>query len=287
MGLLSLSVTSCLKENPVNDYTNLQPVVIIPNANWPKASVTTATSLTFGKTYTSALYARVSWEFPLSNDVAVTFKEDAGAISEYNAKFGASLQALNTDAYKITSYKITIPGGQNNANTAFEIYPDKIDFFKDYALSVSITDASGQTIGNNYKTYLIPVTAKNTYDGIYTLKGKVVHPTNVAYTGAIDSLEMPLRTGSVNTNVYLTAHPWAKGSGANFTVGYEPVFTVNQTTNDVTITAPKVTGATVLNDPAFTSKYVPASKTIYAYWKYSIAGGDVYVSDTLTYKKAR
>ncbi len=152
--------TSCLKDDAVNDYTNIEAVIIIPNGNWPKATAITATKVGVAETLTSAVYARISWDRPLSKDVVVTFAEDAGAITAYNNVFKTTFVSLNADAYKLTSYKVTIKAGENNANVPLEIYGSKIDFAKSNMLAFSITDAAGEKVSSNYKTYLVPITKK-------------------------------------------------------------------------------------------------------------------------------
>src|SRR5262249_39309329 len=132
----------------------------IPNANWPKATAITAIKVGVTETYTSAIYARISWDKPLTKDVTVTFAEDAAAISAYNTAFKTTYVALNADAYKLTSKTVTIKAGTNDASIPLEVYGNKIDFVKSNMLSISITDASGEKFSSNYKTYLIPLAKK-------------------------------------------------------------------------------------------------------------------------------
>lgn len=158
---ISLGLSSCLKDKPLTDYVNIAPVVIIPNANWPRSTAFTTAQLTKISTTRDTsftLYARVSWENALTKDVVVTMAEAPTAVTDYNSKFGAGWTMLNSDAFKISSYKITIPAGKNDASIPFQVFGSKVDFTKNNMLAISITDASGQTIGSNYKTYLVPLT---------------------------------------------------------------------------------------------------------------------------------
>lgn len=153
-------LSSCLKDTPKTDYVNIKPVVIIPNANWPRSSAFAAdkmTKISPLRDTSISLYARVSWEFALDKDVVITIAEAPTAVTDYNAKFSAKFTMLNADAFKISSYKITIPAGKNDANIPFQIFGSKIDFSKTNMLSIAITDASGQVIGSNYKTFLVPI----------------------------------------------------------------------------------------------------------------------------------
>lgn len=152
---------SCLKDKPLTDYVNIKPVVIIPNANWPRSTAFTASQLTkvnAARDTSFTLYARVSWEYTLSKEVVITLAEAPTAVTEYNTKFGAKWVMLNSDAYKMSSYKITVPAGKNDASIPFQVFGSKVDFTKSNMLSIAITDASGENIGSNYKTYLVPIT---------------------------------------------------------------------------------------------------------------------------------
>jgi hypothetical protein len=160
LALVSSLFTSCLKDDAVTDYTDIQAIIIIPNGNWPKATAITATKVGTTETLTSAVYARISWDKPLTKDVVVTFAEDASAITAYNNVFKTTYVALNADAYKLSSYKVTIKAGENTANVPLEIYGTKIDFAKSNMLSFSITDAAGEMVSSNYKTYLVPISKK-------------------------------------------------------------------------------------------------------------------------------
>ena len=155
---------SCLKDKPKTDYVNIASVVIIPNSNWPRSTAFTAaqyTKVSATRDTSFTLYARVSWEFALDKDVVITMADVPTAVTDYNAKFGTSSNVtwtmLNSDAYKLSSYKVTVPAGKNDASIPFQIFGSKIDFTKNNMLAIAITDASGQTIASNYKTYLVPL----------------------------------------------------------------------------------------------------------------------------------
>ena len=158
---ISLALSSCLKDKPLTDYVNIAPVVIIPNSNWPRSTAfTTAqtTKVNAARDTSFTLYARVSWENALTKDVVITVAEAPTTVTDYNTKFAASWVMLNSDAYKISSYKLTVPAGKNDTSVPFQVFGSKIDFTKNNMLAIAITDASGQTIGSNYKTFLVPIT---------------------------------------------------------------------------------------------------------------------------------
>lgn len=179
-GFTAVLFVSCLKDDPITDYTDkaIKPVVLIPNGNFPRNSSITPLGIDFTPMpYIQRLYARVSWDKPLSKSIDVTFKEDDVAISDYNTSFGTNYVKLNSNAYQIPSLKVTIPAGQKEAYIPITIFPDKVNLAQDNMLSFTITDASGETIASNFKTFLLPLIIKNIYDADYTTTGYVFHPS--------------------------------------------------------------------------------------------------------------
>jgi len=160
--VIAMLFTSCLKDKPITNYNEIQPVVIIPNANWPKNTATAATAVTFaGNTaYEVILYARVSWENTLPKEVVVTFVKDEAAITAYNAKFGTTYIPVPDNAISAGNLKATIAAGTNDSSIPVKVNLSLLDATKKYMLPYSISDASGENIGANYKTYLLPLTNK-------------------------------------------------------------------------------------------------------------------------------
>jgi hypothetical protein len=158
----STLLTSCLKDKVPNDYSNIGPVVIIPNANWPTTSAdTSVTSIKISSTpYEVQVYARVSWENALKNDVVVTFAKDEADVKAFNDKLGTHFLAVPDAAITATSLKATIAGNTNDSSIKVAIKLDQLDPSKKYILPYTISDASGQNIGVNYKTYLFRFSLK-------------------------------------------------------------------------------------------------------------------------------
>lgn len=176
----SVLFTSCLKDDPITDYTDkgITPIVLVPNGNWPRTQTLTPLALEFGTTpYELRVYARVSWDKPLNKSVDVTFKEDPALITDYNTKFGSDWKPLNTNAYQIPSLKVTIPAGQQEAYIPVKIFPDKVNLSQDNMLAFTITDASGESFSSNFKSYLVPLLIKNPYDADYDVVGYLFHPS--------------------------------------------------------------------------------------------------------------
>jgi hypothetical protein len=151
--------TSCLKDKVPNDYSNISPVVIIPNATWPSNTAKDTTAIKISSTpYEVKLYARVSWENALKQDVVVTFVKDEADVAAFNAKFGTNYLPVPDAAISAPSLKATIAANTNDSFTTVKIRLDQLDPAKKYMLPYVISDASGQNIAANYKTYLFPFT---------------------------------------------------------------------------------------------------------------------------------
>jgi hypothetical protein len=164
-GLLAsaaLMFSSCLKDTPVNDYNQIAPVVIIPNANWPKNTATAATSITKSTTPTTivSVYARYSYEGYAPSDITVTFAKDEADIAAYNTKFGTSYIAVPDAAITVSSLKVTIKAGERDAIMPVTVNTSTLTVGQTYILPYKITDASGQNLGANYVTYLYTMSIK-------------------------------------------------------------------------------------------------------------------------------
>ncbi|RYY06824.1 MAG: DUF1735 domain-containing protein [Sphingobacteriaceae bacterium] len=162
LGFVALTSTSCLKDKATTDYTNIQPVIIIPNANWPKNTSTAATAVTVSTTPSLSVpvYARVSWEKMLSNELVVSFAKDEADVAAYNTKFGTNYLPVPDAAITAQSLKVTIPANTRDANITVTVNTTRLDKTKTYMLPYKIIDASGQNLGVNYITYLYPFSLK-------------------------------------------------------------------------------------------------------------------------------
>jgi Domain of unknown function (DUF1735) len=176
---VSFLFTSCLKDDAITDYSDqsIQPVVLIPNANWPRTVTVAPLALDFVPKVDVSLTARVSWDKPLDQAVEVTFAKDAAAVTQYNAKFGTTYEFLPDNAWKASSFKTTIPAGATDATLPIEIYPPNIDLAKNNMIAFKITDASGQNVASNFSTFLKPILVKNIYEANYAVTGWFFHPS--------------------------------------------------------------------------------------------------------------
>jgi hypothetical protein len=78
--------------------------------------------------------------------------------------------------------------------------------------------------------------------------------------------------------------PWANGGGSNLPGGYEPIITVDPTTNKISL---KSSGGTISANPSYDNRYDPATKTFYISFTWGAGVTARLHTDTLVYKKAR
>lgn len=160
--LAALFAGGCTKDDPINDYDNIKPVIIIPNSNWPTLPFP-AGGVSFpmaDATGEIKLYARISSDKLLSKNITVKFLKDENLLNEYNTMWGMSYQMLPDDAWQTNGLTLTIQGGQREAFLPVTIFPNKIDPAQTYLLAFTIAEAEGQTIASNFKSIVIPVTVQ-------------------------------------------------------------------------------------------------------------------------------
>ncbi|WP_346316508.1 DUF1735 domain-containing protein [Chitinophaga sp. YIM B06452] len=158
--LMLFVLTGCLKNEVTLDYTGIQPVMLIPNANWPPKGFTSPLTDSVAGTTRLNLYARVSYEKPLDKNVLVKFTLDNALVDAYNNKWGTAYRLLPANCYQSGALEVTIPAGTQQAVIPITVLPANIDPQYDYILPFTILSAEGSTIASNFKSM------------IFTLKGQ-------------------------------------------------------------------------------------------------------------------
>ena len=170
---------------------------------------------------------------------------------------------------------------------------------KRVGLGFQLAEAPGAMISNVKFQVGVEISAKNAYDGIYNITWTNYHPSlNPAYTGS--STEVELRTTAANkVKIYWPlagayANPAILSGALQYFAIQEPEYTVNTTTNAVTVQNVASGAVTFYNmATSFNSRYETASKTIYAKWGYSYASPGVFDANcrewtqTLVYLRPR
>jgi Domain of unknown function (DUF4361) len=232
----------------------------------------------------------------LNKAMNIIVKNDQGAVTTYNSSLvplpagsftvDASTPLVGND-YTVALepgnigkvIKITITNAQNlNLNNSYGM-----------GFTISSVDANGKIAGLE-KTIVVEIGLKNIYDGIYSLRGYVLRATDATSSGAVGPKEISLVTTSSNSVRYSQSHGWANTAtiGIAATVGF-PTFTVN---SDNTVATSSDGGAfpaglTNIVLPGIVSRYIPSSKTFYAYSTWGGGIGVREMRDTLVYLRPR
>ncbi|MGZ3846852.1 MAG: DUF1735 domain-containing protein, partial [Flavisolibacter sp.] len=109
-----------------------------------------------------------------SSPVNVTIGVDQTALNNYNTANGTGYVVFPANSYKIASTKLTIPAGQQFAQTTISFYHPALDPTVSYMLPISITDASGKALTSNQNTmyyHIIGNPLAGNYNWIYTRWG--------------------------------------------------------------------------------------------------------------------
>jgi len=148
-------------------------------------------------------------------------------------------------------------------------------------LGFQIAEAPDAEISDSKFQLGVEISAKNDYDGVYLVTWTNYHPTaNPSYTGS--NTEIELRTTGPNKNklfwplaaAYCT--PSILNGGLSYFLGQEPEYTVNAG-NVITVQNVAAGAATFYSmATGFSSRYEPATKTIYAKWGYGYGAGGAF-----------
>lgn len=160
--LLLMTITcfsACLKDKPLDDYESIQPIILIPDGNWPGTGAPAMDRVLSGPPLTAEikLYARVSWSRPLDHDLEVVFQKNGALLPAYNAQWGMAYEPLAENAYELPSLKLIIPAGKQEAYLPIKIYLDRVDASKQNMLAFTIGSAGGKQVAENFKSILFPI----------------------------------------------------------------------------------------------------------------------------------
>lgn len=205
---------------------------------------------------------------PATEDIQVTLKQNNTLVSDYNTANGTSYSVPTSSMFQIINPGgvVTIPKGSHTGYLQVKINPSKF-LGGDWALGYSIgsIDKQGYTISGNLQNGVVAIGIKNRYDGVYNLRG--FHnrvPYDAPYNETVDMIT----SGPNSVQMYWEGngfyHPIAGGTNAygGLTVEYFFDLTTNallSVNNPYTPGTPPFTVG-----PATTSRYDPATKTIYA-----------------------
>lgn len=235
----------------------------------------------------------------LNKALTVKLTKNPTLIANYNSANGTSYIELPAAAYQIEDISnITFDPGQFIKQVKITINKALMDLSLQYALGYTISAVGeGGWISSDAHDALYGIGLKNQFDGVYTLKNRFYHPASAnPATNLTINVEM-WTSGANSVKIFSPDfggyyHPWRSGAGAITAFSaQEPKYTIDATTNAVTVQN-SYSGAVTfyMMGPGYTSRYDPATKTIYAKFGYNYLAGPTFdptatreFIDTLTY----
>lgn len=183
VGLGMLLFSSCLKDKgPVQDYSQSPPVVSFQGDgrgnNTGAFSVLSSTTTADPAVDTLGISLGVSSLY-LKSPVSVTVTADQASLDAYNSANGTSYTLLPTNAYTLESGGTwVIPAGKNLVYFKVSFAGANIDFSKNNALVLKISNAPGAAIASNLDTYVLAINLKSIFQLQFDISG-----TRTRYNG--------------------------------------------------------------------------------------------------------
>lgn len=279
--VMAVFFSSCLKDKfNVIDPDKGSPSVVEFKVNLAPMSETSEGSLYTGYAQAFASQASVEATYlvnvtgpePAAQDINVTIGAKTGAVAAFNADKQKNNPAyvgfteLPSTLYTILTPNVTIKAGQRTAEVRVAYKTQDFDFSKRYAFPISITATSFANISRNFGTVLLNISAKNAWDGVYSMEaGSFVTrytspgvPANDALSGSIaGNADVSLVSVGANT-VEITGLRWA--GNASGVAGIDNLrATINPTTNAVTMQS--LGTPNLANITGQVNSYDPTTKT--------------------------
>ena len=209
---------------------------------------------------------KIVGKFNPKSDVKVVIEVDNSLLTKYNSTEETNLVPLATSKYTVTSYEITIPKGDRQADFSVKLLGDKFDFLANYALAFKIKSVSEGTISGNFGNVIVATVPKNPYDGIYSMEdGNVQRYTSPGSPTQNDALNGSMKGNPDITMSSIDANTVEIGNlrwhgGTSGIAGIDNLrFKIDPATNDVTVSS--LGNLTAKNMPGKVNKYDPSTKT--------------------------
>jgi hypothetical protein len=267
--------SSCLKNNgPIQDYSQSPALVSIQgDGQYNGMFVFTKSVLPIATP--SGMNVEVTLSvagLTLSSPVTATLVVDAATLDEYKAANDDSARLLlPTDNYQLANGgAITINPGQQIVKDSLVFFGDKIDFTKDYAVPILLTNAKGAKIPDNLRKEVILIKLRSVYEDTYALSGQ-----RILYKGSTVGSGVNATVGITGSALFSTVSASViDGQLADLTS--QMSLQVNPD-NSVTVLPSQAnsgnTFSSVANDGPCT--YDPATKTFTLHYKYFNASGNL------------
>ncbi|HEY6502985.1 MAG TPA: DUF1735 domain-containing protein [Chitinophagaceae bacterium] len=217
----------------------------------------------------------------VQNNATVKITISPSVVSDYNNENGTSYVMVPVTGFSLESDQFTLSPGERNQKVRIRIKPSDVATGEN-AIGISIAEVNGGEVSQIAGTLVIALSVKNKYDGVYRLEGAFYHPTaSPGYDPFVINVEMHT-TGLNSVKMFVPDfggyfHPGLFGGVLSAFGAQEPEYTVNETTNAVTVQNAFPGAVTFYTmAPGFNSRYDPAAKIIYAKFGYNYNPGPVF-----------
>lgn len=139
--IITSTFTSCLKDEPFVDLSNLKPIVELPYISHKLVYTITGT-----QDVTYKFLVNLASANPLKNDLTVTIDVDDSRAAEY----GTGYTPLPQTSYVIQSKNIVIKSGTKTAELSFTVNPANIITGAKNVITFVIKDAPGVIKSGNF-----------------------------------------------------------------------------------------------------------------------------------------
>ena len=311
LGTLLVTGTGCLKDKIADDQMSIPNIAGSPNVIELPGPVRGTTS--YQTSYAISLIGsdkdttvdlipvRLASDQPAPKDIQVELEFVPALLNAYNDSTGSKLVQPASNLYQLKSgLTVTIPKGEREAAVQLTTKPNVL-VGPQYGFAVRIKSVSDPNyrISGNYSNAVIVLGVRNRWDGEYNLRVKTVGwgAFGIAdgYTGDYPE-HIEMRTANATSNDFYNQY-YGAGFVPGFTStfdatgfgGTSPQFTFDPATDKivsiVNTTPLDARQRVILLNPAVTtSRFDPATKTIYAAYILKQSGRpDLLVYDTLTY----
>jgi len=270
---LSLMFTSCLKDKgPVQDFSESPALISFQYFGSSATPLTVGLLATPTDSFSLEITLSVA-SLTLSTPVTATIAADDAALANYNTDNGTSYVQLSSSLYSLQDNgTVTISPGQQIVNFTVHFAGDQIDFSKDNALVLTITDAQGAVIAANLNTAIILVKLKSVYEGSYVETGTLTRFNGATEaSGVLDEFPIDGTTGFTTVNLTtIEGQIIIPGFAATYTQ-----LTVNPD-NTVTIAPSAISPSTDMqNIPGTTSTYDLPTKTFELHGQFLNSSGNL------------
>lgn len=245
--LLAVSISSCLKRDSVFDATDSPAVVEFSNTGTP-----TIDTFPLFKSDVGALKEGDSATFNINiayvsasgapNDVEVSLSVNEADLTAFNKAAGTSYSMPPADVYTLPAQAV-IHKGANEVQLKVPVKRTAaFNYDASYAIPVKITSAGGAGISSAFGQAIYAFSARNSYDGAFTVTGTFYDST----LGAVATAEYPKHinlitdgargAGYYDSDAASYRYTFYNNGGASYYGNFAPIFHFDDNGNVTSVT---------------------------------------------------